>query len=84
MCDANPEIARAVLRSMREYDVPEAAARVSARVACIQGSSWPTNVEGNRRYAHGFDAVVVEGAGHFPQIEKPAEFNRELRALLAS
>jgi len=84
VCDENPEVGRAVMAGFASFDAAAALARVSAPVRCIQGSMFPTNIEGNRRHAHDFDAVVVPGTGHFPHMEKPAEFNRLLRQVLGS
>jgi pimeloyl-ACP methyl ester carboxylesterase len=41
----------------------------------------PTAIETNRKYAD-FDAVLMEGVGHYPQLERPEEFNRELLRVL--
>jgi pimeloyl-ACP methyl ester carboxylesterase len=29
-----------------------------------------------------FDAVLIEGVGHFPMVEKPSEFNAKLEDVL--
>jgi pimeloyl-ACP methyl ester carboxylesterase len=83
-CDGSPEVGKAVMAGFESYDSAAAMARVSAPVRCIQGSMFATNIAGNRKHAHDFDAVVVPGTGHFPQLEKPAEFNRLLRQVLGS
>jgi len=36
-----------------------------------------TNIEADRRYAN-YDVVLVKDAGHFMQLERPEEFNRDL------
>ena len=41
----------------------------------------PTAVETNKKYAD-FGAVIIEGAGHYPMLEKPDEFNPRLRDVL--
>ena len=41
-----------------------------------------TTVETNRKYAD-YRAVLIENVGHYPMLEKPAEFNRQLRSVLA-
>jgi sigma-B regulation protein RsbQ len=35
----------------------------------------------NKKYAD-FKAVIMEGVGHYPMLEKPAEFNEKLREVL--
>ncbi len=53
---------------------------------CRSGRSWvrpyPLNLEGNRELNPDFDAVVMEGCGHYPMLERPAEFNQHLLAYL--
>jgi pimeloyl-ACP methyl ester carboxylesterase len=41
----------------------------------------PTTTEVNKKYAD-FQAVQMEGVGHFPMLEKPAEFNAKLSEVL--
>ena len=42
----------------------------------------PTAVETNKKYAD-FGAVTMDGVGHYPMLERPDEFNRKLRDVLA-
>jgi pimeloyl-ACP methyl ester carboxylesterase len=63
---------------LREANVP---------VRCINSAGGyrfynPTTVEMNRQYAD-YRAVLIDNVGHYPMLEKPAEFNRQLRAVLA-
>jgi pimeloyl-ACP methyl ester carboxylesterase len=41
----------------------------------------PTRVDRNRTYAD-FDAVLLDGAGHYPMVERPASFTARLREVL--
>jgi pimeloyl-ACP methyl ester carboxylesterase len=41
----------------------------------------PTASDINKKYAD-FNAVTIEGVGHYPMLEKPAEFNQKLREVL--
>jgi pimeloyl-ACP methyl ester carboxylesterase len=55
-------------------------------VRCIKSAGGyklftPTAVETNKKYAD-FGAVTIDGVGHHPMLEKPAEFNRKLRDVL--
>ena len=43
--------------------------------------AMPTATDINKKYAD-FNVVIVEGAGHYPMLEKPTEFNEKLRATL--
>jgi sigma-B regulation protein RsbQ len=35
---------------------------------------FPTRIEANRKYAD-FDAVLMEGVGHYPHMTRPEQFN---------
>jgi pimeloyl-ACP methyl ester carboxylesterase len=55
-------------------------------VRCINSAGGfpfftPTAAEINKKYAD-FNAVTIEGVGHYPMLEKPSEFNRKLRGVL--
>jgi pimeloyl-ACP methyl ester carboxylesterase len=41
----------------------------------------PTAIEINKKYAD-YDAVIMDEIGHYPMLERPAEFNQKLRAVL--
>ena len=83
ICDAEPRIARRLLQQFPSVDLPAALQAVRVPVRCINSSKYATNVEANRRYAD-FAAVRMEGAGHFPMLELPDEFNRLLASTLAT
>ena len=38
----------------------------------------------NRKYAPSFQAILMEGVGHYPQVERPAEFQGHLRRVIQS
>jgi pimeloyl-ACP methyl ester carboxylesterase len=58
-------------------------AGVKAPIREINSDRNPTNIAGNRKYAPDFDAVILAGVGHFPQLERPAVFDAALTKLLA-
>jgi pimeloyl-ACP methyl ester carboxylesterase len=78
----NAETGVALMRLFPDYDVGAALAAAGVPVRCINAPQWPTNIEGNRKYAPDYDAVVMEGVGHFLHMEKPEEFNAHLAAVL--
>jgi pimeloyl-ACP methyl ester carboxylesterase len=41
----------------------------------------PTVIEINKKYAD-YNAVLIDDVGHYPMLEKPAEFNQKLRDVL--
>ncbi len=55
-------------------------------VRCINASpefkfAMPTASDVNKKYAD-FHAVMMEGVGHYPMLERPAAFNQQLREVL--
>ena len=83
----NQEAAIALMRDFGSIDFPAmfSAAKVPIRAinAAPAGPMQPvTEVEINRKYSD-FDAVLVEGVGHFLQLERPAEVNARLREVVA-
>jgi pimeloyl-ACP methyl ester carboxylesterase len=60
--------------ALREAGVPVRVINAAPRA----GNMLVTAVEENRRYAD-FDAVLLEGTGHFPMLERPSEFRAQLR-----
>ncbi len=41
----------------------------------------PTDIAINKKYAD-YDAVIIDAVGHYPMLERPAEFNQKLRDVL--
>ncbi|HEU5320891.1 MAG TPA: alpha/beta hydrolase, partial [Methylomirabilota bacterium] len=74
----SPEVGIPSLRGVAAFDIEAALAQVRQPIRCINATRPPTNLEVNRRYAPQFDAVLLEGVGHFPMLERPKEFNRLL------
>lgn len=50
----------------------------------FQGEHRVVPVETNRKYAPSFQMILMEGVGHYPQVERPAEFQDNLRRVLRS
>ena len=83
---ANQEAAIALMRDFGSIDFPAlySGAKVPIRAinAAPAGPMQPvTEVEINRKYSD-FDSVLIEGVGHFLQLERPAEFNARLREVV--
>ena len=83
---ADREAMVGVMRQFPTFDLAAAFSAVEVPVRCINAApygpySMSTAIETNRGYAD-FDAVVMDGVGHFLHIERPDEFNRHLRAVL--
>jgi pimeloyl-ACP methyl ester carboxylesterase len=82
MCDAPPEVAIALLEDTSTYNMKAAFEAVQVPVRCINADRFPTRVEINRKYSDDYDAIVMKEVGHFPMMETPAEFNRQLQTVL--
>ena len=65
-------------------DLPAIAAQVKVPVRAINSDVEPLDPSINRKHFHDYDAVAIAGVGHYPMLEKPAEFNRALQDCLGS
>jgi pimeloyl-ACP methyl ester carboxylesterase len=83
MCASPSESSIAQFRDFLQYDMKAALAAVQVPVRCINAATWPTNVEGNRAYNEDFEAVIIEGPGHFLMMEEPERFNAHFGLVVA-
>lgn len=81
---ADPKIAIPIFRAMFDYDAGARMAEVKAPLRAIESDMHPTDVEGNRTIAPGFDAVIMPNVGHWPMFEAPDRFDQALETTLAS
>jgi pimeloyl-ACP methyl ester carboxylesterase len=81
-CDNDPQAAVALMESIPAYDQPASLAAAGVPVRAINATVFPTAVEVNRKHAVSFDVILMEGVGHYPQIERPEEFQRHLRQVV--
>jgi pimeloyl-ACP methyl ester carboxylesterase len=80
------KMAVGLMRDMWGLDQKALLKEAKAPVRCINSSGGfkfftSTNVEANKKYAD-YAAVLMDGVGHYPMLEQPAEFNRKLREVL--
>jgi sigma-B regulation protein RsbQ len=78
----------ALMRAFPAFDSRAALAAAGVPIRCINAApageeGFATRIDVNRKYAD-FDAVLMEGVGHYIQLERPEEFNRKLLGILAS
>jgi len=83
MARTSPEAAYATLLSLAGYDTGPPARRLNVPVRAINGDLFPTDVEAVRRVKADFDAVILTHMGHYPMLERPEEFNRNLGLIIA-
>jgi pimeloyl-ACP methyl ester carboxylesterase len=80
----DPELAIRIIEPLYRMDVRAAARRLAVPVRAINGDFTPTHVEHNRRYLRDYDVATIAETGHYPMLERPAEFNRVLDEVLAA
>jgi pimeloyl-ACP methyl ester carboxylesterase len=83
MCEGPSEVGVTIMRQYVNLDLGAALAAVDVPVRCVNCPKWPTNIEGNRAYHPDFDAVIIDGPGHFLMMEAPEEFNARLAEVVA-
>jgi pimeloyl-ACP methyl ester carboxylesterase len=80
------KMALGLLRDFPRLDMKALLKEAQVPVRCINAapgleSALTTASDINAKYAD-FKAVIMEEVGHFPMLEKPAEFNQKLREVL--
>lgn len=83
MGSAPPAVGVSAMRNLLTYDPHAVLAGLTAPIVCIDGPARPVNREAWAFYQPGYDVVMMEGVGHFPMLEKPAEFTAHLQEVLA-
>src|SRR5688572_14170274 len=84
---ARPRRRHPLMRDLFQLDPPALLRQAKVPVRCINvapGSfqfATPTAIDTNKKYAD-FNAVLIQGTGHFPTLEKPSEFNQKLWKVL--
>jgi pimeloyl-ACP methyl ester carboxylesterase len=82
MCSGPAEVGTTLMRQFVEVDMTAMFAGATVPIRAVNADLWPTNVEANRRHHDDFDAVIVEGTGHFLMMERPEAFNPVLAEVL--
>jgi len=82
----DPAMALALFGDLTRLNNKELLREARVPVRCINSTGGykfhtPTAIDVNKKYAD-YDAVFIEGVGHYPMLEKPAEFNRKLQGVL--
>jgi len=76
MAGTSPAAAKAMFLGMVGYDMGASVRRLKAPLRAINGDLYPTEFEANRKIKPDFDAVIMTHMGHYPMLERPAEFNK--------
>ncbi|MBK7078279.1 MAG: alpha/beta hydrolase [Myxococcales bacterium] len=78
------DVAAALVAPLYRDDFRAAARRLRLPVHAINGDLHPTDVEANRRWFADYHLHTMPGVGHYPMLERPAEFTAALRAVLTA
>lgn len=86
-CSANQQAVLAIILDTPNLDIKQSFSAANVPIRCINAAPHPptnteTKIEANRKYAD-FDAMLMERVGHFPMLERPKEFNSNLRKIIA-
>ncbi|HLJ91829.1 MAG TPA: alpha/beta hydrolase [Gemmataceae bacterium] len=80
------QMALGLMRDLIGLDSKKLLKEAQTPVRCINSAGGfafftPTAIAINKKYAD-YNAVTIEEVGHYPMLEKPAEFNQKLRDVL--
>jgi len=84
--EQDPKMAVGLLRDLLYLDMKMLLKDAKKPVRCINSGGpypfyTPTATAINKKYAD-YGALLIDGVGHYPMLEKPAEFNQKLRLVL--
>jgi pimeloyl-ACP methyl ester carboxylesterase len=76
------ELGMPIIKASSLYDPIPTLRTIKVPIRAINSDLYPTNLEGNRKYAPQFDAAIIKGIGHYPMLEDPGRFNELLVGIL--
>ncbi len=82
MASALPRVAISAIEELKGFDEAGAVEKAAVPIVCINATTFPTDVQVNRKHAKSFEVILIEGVGHFIQLEKPDAFNLMLSRIL--
>jgi pimeloyl-ACP methyl ester carboxylesterase len=83
MAKTSPEAAYQMFLSMGGYNPADSARKLTIPLRAINGDLYPTDFKAVRKIKPDFDAVIMAHTGHYPMLELPEEFNRNLVEIVA-
>ena len=84
MASVSPDAAYQMFLSMAGYGLADSVRRLTAPLCAINGDIYPTDVPANKAIKADFEASVLTHMGHYPMLERPAEFNRHVADVVAA
>jgi pimeloyl-ACP methyl ester carboxylesterase len=81
---SDPEVAVSSLSSLFQYakDEKENLSKLRQKIYLINSDATPTNIEGLEATKVRYNVDYIHATGHYPMIEKPAEFNKILKSVI--
>jgi pimeloyl-ACP methyl ester carboxylesterase len=76
MARTSPQVAYSLFLSFADYDVATSARRLQVPLLAINGDLYPTDTDAVRKVNPDFEVFVMKHTGHYPMLERPAEFDR--------
>jgi pimeloyl-ACP methyl ester carboxylesterase len=82
----DPKMAVALMGDFGSLDMKKFFSEAKVPIRCINSGGGfqfynPTATDINKKYAD-YKVVLIDDVGHYPMLEKPAEFNQKLREVL--
>jgi pimeloyl-ACP methyl ester carboxylesterase len=84
MAASDPTAMVAMFKGLAGYDAGASVARLAVPIRAVNGDLYPTDIAEIRKTKPDFDAVVMPHMGHYPMLERPAEFNKRLAEVIES
>lgn len=78
MLKASPAVAHSLFLGMAGYSTEPSARKLTVPLRAINGDLFPTDVPEIRKVKADFDAIIMKHMGHYPMLERPEEFNRDV------
>ena len=79
-----PSVAHDTFLALGGYELAPVARQLAVPLRAINGDLYPTDVDGVRAIKTDFEVIVMEHVGHYPMLERPIEFNRQLQLMVRS
>lgn len=83
MAAAPPEVAIPAMVAYLAMDYGSLLDGLDLPIIALNSASSPTDEQATRRLAPRFEVVMLEDVGHFPMLERPEQFNRELERIVS-
>ncbi len=84
MAAGSPEVGVALMKNLFNHDLTAILKDMTIPIRLINADLYPTDEVANERHMQDFQLILMEGIGHFPQLEDPDRFNTVLRKVLSS